>query len=98
MPTTMCAQRAIRVSQSRRYASKLLGTAAEAGIAPRRAFEGQVVVLLRVRDAEAVSHHIQKRRRWQRDPLVAIPSSDVEDGFIKAGSSPLADLDQALAR
>src|SRR5687768_17029631 len=88
MPTMTCAQRSARFSHSRRYASKPLGAPAEAGIAPRRALERQVVMLLRIGDAEAVGHDIQEGNCRYRKLLRAVPRCDMEYRVIGACGHP----------
>src|SRR6185436_11077348 len=58
MPTTMCAQRAISVSQSRRYASN--SAAPVGGVAPWRAQQRHVVMRVGVGDVEAHRHHVEE--------------------------------------
>src|SRR5258706_16185845 len=63
----------------------LSGAAAEAGIAPGRAFERQVVMLLRIREAEAVGDDVEKRNVGQWHVLLpAIVVGDAQDRFVGA--------------
>src|SRR5438128_1209219 len=48
-----------------------LSAAPKARIAPRRAFERQMVMLIRIRDAEPVAHDVEKRHLRQRHLLLA---------------------------
>lgn len=75
--------------------------ATEAGVAPRRALERQMVVLRGIRDAEMEAHDIEERRRRQSHALVAIPGGDVESRLVHPGHERLLQrraFEQALAR
>src|SRR5262249_10657758 len=55
-----------------------LRAAAEARIAPRRAFERQVIVLRRIGDAEMEANGVEERHGRQSNALRAIKVGDLE--------------------
>src|SRR5262249_43142713 len=61
------------------FAGCLLGAPAEARIAPRRAFERQVIVLRRVDDTEMEAHDIEEGYGGQPDTLCAVKPGDMKN-------------------
>src|SRR5262249_56181584 len=66
-----------------------LGTAAEARVAPRRAFERQVIVLRRVGNAEVEADDIEERHGGQSNALRAIKTGDLKNPDVAAGREGL---------
>src|SRR5262249_56119550 len=61
-----------------------LSAAAEAGVAPGRAFERQMIVLGRLGDAEIEADDVEERHGGQRHSLPAVIVRDMKEGDIAA--------------
>src|SRR5262249_10591911 len=66
-----------------------LGAAAEARVAPRRAFDRQVVVLRGVGNAEVEADDIEERHGRQSNALRAIKAGDLKNRDVAAGREGL---------